>query len=256
MEVTMLLLDNLSELSSPQSGPARWPVRVHRPLVEVPTVGAATRLAATFPTLRRVLGRKSFERTVHRFLDEAVPRDPYVTAGGAGFSAYVAALPELSGRPFAADVARLDWAVHLARSASKRPSFDPTNLTAIPLFDRAAIVLRLRPDIQLVSSGYALSRIYGRTSAGRASRELKPTSDHERLIIYRAPDGISWRKVEAAEFRFYAALKAGRTLGMAWAAANAEDPLFDLATVLARLLIAGEVVGFDVRTKFKNGVVS
>jgi hypothetical protein len=68
-------------------------------------------------------------------------------------------------------------------------------------------------------------------------------SGGEAVLVFRRADELELRQLDVGEWTFLAALRAGRTLGVAVDAALAEDRDFDPAPVLSRAFARDLVVG-------------
>ena len=94
----------------------------------------AEALGATFPATARLLGGDGFGHLARRFVDAHPPAQPCLAEYGRELPAFLGRQPDLADVPFAADLARLEWAMNTAREAS-----DACALSAIHL-------ARLSPD--------------------------------------------------------------------------------------------------------------
>jgi len=66
-----------------------------------------------------------------------------------------------------------------------------------------------------------------------------------RLLLLRQDEALGWRELDAAELAFLAALRRGRTLEQAHAAALRCEMPFDLTAAFGRLLAEGSLAGID-----------
>ena len=94
--------------------PAAARLRVHRHHVRDSLVAA---LAATFPTVRAVVGEDFFRRLAHAFVAATLPVQPVLAEYGAGLPDFLGAYPSAAALPYLADIARLDEALNDGETA-------------------------------------------------------------------------------------------------------------------------------------------
>lgn len=156
----------------------------------------------------------------------------------------LASLPESQSHPYFGDVARLEWAMNLARNAPDAPPLDPATLRGVAPRDLAALIFVLHPACHLFASPYPAARIWSANQPGAEDVPVRLDEGHCRLLIHRHEDDVAWRALDPAEYAFLHALRAGRRLEQA-VAATAGAP-FDLAGMLAGLIEAGAIGGFTL----------
>ena len=81
----------------------------------------ARELAATYPVVARLVGERCFAGLAREFILLSPPASPCLFDYGCGFARYLAAVPILMEVPYLPDVARLEWAMNLARHAADTP---------------------------------------------------------------------------------------------------------------------------------------
>jgi hypothetical protein len=79
-------------------------------------------LAAAYPDRAQLLGDESFAGMARAYWHHHAPVLGDVARWGAELPAFIAAAEQLAEEPYLADVARLDWAVHMAQSAADGPA--------------------------------------------------------------------------------------------------------------------------------------
>lgn len=193
-------------------------------------------LAATYPATCALLGRPAFAFAARRFAVEQPPREPRLSAYGAGFSAFLLVLPEARPLPWLPSVARLEWALNLASHAPDAPALEPATLAALPAEEFGAARLLLHPACALVASRHPALALW-RAGRGEVAPEAVDLDAGGDLVLVLRLDGeAAWRRLSPQEFRWLAALRAGRSFARALRAAG---PGFDPASLAADLLAAG-----------------
>jgi hypothetical protein len=191
-------------------------------------------LAATFPATRGLVGAQAFAFAARRFVAERPPREPRLWAYGAGFSGFLSVLPEGRDLPWLPGVARLEWALNLAFHAPEAPALDPAQLAVLPP-DRLGLArLVLHPSCGLVASRHPVLALW-RTGRGEGEA-VDPGGGGDLVLVFRQDDEAAIRRLAPPEFRWLAALLAGRSAARALRAAG---PAFDPAPLLAELLACG-----------------
>ena len=191
-------------------------------------------LAAAYPTLQQLLGEESFAGLARHFWRQQPPVAGDITLWGEGLADFMAAAPTLAGEPYLADVARLEWAVHMASAAAD--AGPPQGLDRLAEHDPAALLLRLAPGTALIVSAFPVVCIWQahRAMAGAGASDGASDGDGDdgdtRLPAVRtafaAGQGETalvarhgWapvvRALGAAEANFTAAVLAGRPLAEA-----------------------------------------
>jgi len=206
-------------------------------------------LAATFPATCALLGRPAFSFAARRFALERPPREPRLSAYGAGFSAFLATLPEARELPWLPAVVRLEWALNRAAQAPDVPRLDPAALAALPAEEIGGARLLLHPACALVASRHPALALW-RAGRGEIAPEAVDLDAGGDLVLVLRLDGeAAWRRLSPSEFRWLAALRAGRSLARALRAAG---PDFDPAPLVAELLAAGALCRVPPPTPLKE----
>jgi hypothetical protein len=191
-------------------------------------------LASTFSATRGLVGPQAFAFAARRFACERPPRDPRLWTYGAGFSGFLATLPEARELPWLPAVARLEWAMNLAFHAPDAPALDPAELAALPPAELGGARLVLHPSCGLVASRHSVLALW-RAARGE-SAEVDPAAGGDLVLVFRLDGEAALRPLAPPEFRWLAALRAGRSAARALRAAG---PGFDPAPLLAELLACG-----------------
>ena len=75
-------------------------------------------LAAAYPVVQQLIGEDSFAALARDHWQHQPPQRGDIAQWGNSLAAFVAAAPTLADEPYLADVARLEWAIHEAASAT------------------------------------------------------------------------------------------------------------------------------------------
>jgi Putative DNA-binding domain len=189
-------------------------------------------LAAAYPVVQQLLGEGSFAALARTLWRQHAPQAGDLGLWGDALVVFLAdaqaQAPELDV-PYLPDVARVEWAVHLAARAA-----DATPVQGLHLLgesDPAQLLLQLAPGTALVASRHPVFSIWW------AHQSASPDDQEQRMADARAAlaAGVAqsvlvrrqgWkpelRLLTVEETRFAAAVLAGRSLGAALDEAGAD----------------------------------
>ncbi len=209
-------------------------------------------LKATFPVVCRLVDERFFAYAAAAYVRERPPTRPCVAEYGADFADFLAAFEPARRLVYLPDVARLEWAINLARHAPDAAIFDPARLAAVPAERQGAVAFILHPACRLVTSGYPIEPIWRANQPdGDGAADL--AAGPSRLIVYRRVLDVHLADLGAAGYAFAAALALGRALQRAYEAATAVDLDFDLAVALHWHFARGTIAGFILPDRDDGG---
>lgn len=208
-------------------------LRVHRHHVGRSLIAA---LAATFPTVRAVVGEEFFRTMAQAFIARDLPRQPVLTEYGETFPAFVASYEAAASLPYLADVGRLDWALNVAFHTSPAACLTAADLAPLPAAEVVDLSLELAAGATVIQSTYPVDRIW-RISQSQASGEIVDLGEGGAcLLVLRRADDAFFVSLDPAEAAFLSAVANGRTLEGAARAGFQIASAFNLSTTFARLL--------------------
>lgn len=185
---------------------------------------AGRALALAYPTLAQLLGHEAFAALASAFWQQRPASAGDLGLWGAGLSTFIAEINALDSEPYLPDVARLEWALHLAeRAADAAP---PQGLDCLADSDPEALFLHFGPGTALVDSDHPIATIV-QSHRSQAADRFAPVraaikaGAGECVLVERH----GWRAVPRSlppdEARFARALLAGCSLADALDAAGA-----------------------------------
>lgn len=212
-------------------------------------------LKANFPVVCRVVDERFFAFAADTFIRAHPPTAPCLAEYGASFPDFLRAFEPARGLPYLGDLARLEWAVVEAKTAPDAEPIDANTLRHVAITDYPNLSLRLDPSMHLLRTLWAVQKIWAAHQGEEQPSLIDLGSEGARLIVRRRGEGVEVEAVDPATFAFVAALRSGRPLIKAGAAALAADPFFDMAVALRRLLVEEAFVGFSVLSTPSKGEV-
>jgi hypothetical protein len=202
-------------------------------------------LQTTFPVVCRLVDERFFRYAADAYMRQHPPTAPCLFEYGAHFPAFLAAFPACRHLAYLADVARLEWALHMAWHAELRVPLDPTELAGLAPHDVALLTFQFDPSVTLLESPWPIDQIW---RVHQADEEVDTPVDLNAggvsLEIRRWEDDAGFRRFDPTISAFRTTLAAGHTLARAAEAALAAGQEFDCITALHELLTDGVIIGF------------
>lgn len=198
----------------------------------------AEALAATFPTVFRLLGEEFFAAAAGAYVAAEKPASPLLFRYGATFPEFLGRFESLAAYPYVPDVARLDFAWLAAYHAADAAPMAGEELARIDPERLAHTRLALHPATRIVTSRYPLATIWsGNRGDGPVPDRLPAAA--EDVLVSRPEIAVSVHELPAGGAAFAQALGDGLPLGAAAEVAATANGDFDLGATLALLLTAG-----------------
>lgn len=216
---------------------------IHRNNVQA-SLSAA--LAARFPVVARLVGAEFFRAMALHFIEQQPPRSPVLAEYGAGFAAFLDTFEPARQVPYLGDVARLEWARHLAWHAADAAALPIERLAAVAPDRLESVRLTLHPAAAIVASVWPVVSIWTTNAVDREVRPLGADAGSECALVTRPGLEVLVNRAPAGTDLLVASLIAGAGLGTAVEAA-ASVAGFDTAASLSLLFTAGAVTSLAVR---------
>ena len=250
------LLQALAGVLGPSgpTGPA-WlagsPARQQRGLQVYRANAAATAvraLAAAYPTVQLLLGEPAFAALAQALWQAAPPQRGDLAAWGEALPGWMAADAQLAGEPYLPDLARLEWALHLAARASDDVA-PVTGLDLLASADPAELHLRLRAGHAVLRAAHPVFTLWAahRSDAPdrfAPARAALARAQGEAVRVTRRGLAVEVDCIDAATAAFEQDLLRGTALA---AALDAVAPDFDVEGWLVDSLRRDAIAGVALR---------
>lgn len=172
-------------------------------------------LAAAYPVLVQLVGEENFAVLARHFWAIHPPLCGDMACWGGLLGGFIGVSAQLADDLYLADVAHLEWRMHLAGGAADVPP-DPASFARLATEDPARITFTLGAGVALLASPYPVASIVNAHLTGSPSLQQAG----QRLAEGRAEHVLIWRqglrprvRVSAAnEHRLLGTLMAGRSL--------------------------------------------
>jgi hypothetical protein len=219
-------------------------------------------LALEFPAIRRLGGADWFAQCGLEFLRAHPSVSGDLHGLGAAFPGFLAQRLQGGAHAYFADVALLEWAWQESLvAADAATQLDVAALAGVCGARVAALRFTLHPALRLVRSRWPVFTIWNANRGepgpgldGTAGGPPGGTRDADVpidldaggqcVIVRRSGEGAEARRCDDATFEWLGALASGDTFGVAWDAATAVDPGFDVARTLATAVALDLFIGF------------
>jgi hypothetical protein len=169
-------------------------------------------LREDFPKLDAALGEDPFRELVAAYLAEIPPADHSLRNLGAPLPGFVAARTATDGRPWLADLARLEWARADVFDGPDCDVLDLDGLRGVPPDRFAELSLRLVPTQRQVPVHFAVEQTWRQIEAGQAGGAPPPGPGH--LLVWRKHTEVLHRRLDPPEADLLAPLVQGSTFGL------------------------------------------
>ena len=200
-------------------------------------------LSAAYPVIRQVVGAEFFHGLAREHQRGTPSTSGDLTGFGATFDAFLAAFEHSQALPYLPDLARLEWAAHLAYGAADAPDWDAATLAAIAPERQDAIRFQWSPGLALVRSTFPIVRIWTIHQPGFAGEFGVDWTRAETALVARDGFAVTVTGCAPADAAFIEASLAGAPLGDAASTALDRHPDFDLGALLGRAIAARLVCG-------------
>ena len=172
-------------------------------------------LLAAYPVISQLLGLESFQLLARDFWQQHPPALGDLAQWGQPLAGFLQASDQLASEPYLADVARVEWLLHLAVGAADSCP-DPASFALLSSYDPDALTLKLSTGVAVISSPYPVASIV------TAHMQTGPTLQEvgEKLRAGTGEHALVWRQgfrprvaaCSAAEATFVQSLQSGASL--------------------------------------------
>jgi hypothetical protein len=146
-------------------------------------------LSAAYPVVAQLLGDDNFRALAQAHWLAHPPQRGDVAQWGGALAVHIEALPDLAREePFMADVARVEWLLHIAASATD-PALDTSSFELMTISDPQNLTLVLGPAVACVASAWPVVSLV----AAHTTHEVSFDEAAQRLAQGVAETAIVWR---------------------------------------------------------------
>ena len=197
------------------------------------TLLAALRLS--YPAVQALVGPEFFEGAARLFIEQCPPSNAQLDSYGVRFPDFLAQMPQVASLDYLPDTARLERSVN---EVLRAPDIKPLDLARLGQLEQASLdSVRFVPSagVQVLQSAFPVDAIWHAVLVQNdgAFADINLSSDPVRLYIHRGASGVAVDRIGEWQYRFTAAVLAGRPLHDALVDVPDAEASFWLATLLA-----------------------
>jgi hypothetical protein len=204
-------------------------------------------LHATYPVVCRLVDERFFAYAGDRYIRRHPPTSPCLFEYGETFADFLASFPPCRHLPYLPDVARLEWAMNVARHADDVRPLDHHMLQRLDRCATPGLAFTFVPSLTSLESTWPIDTIWRANQPDAAEAFIDLTAGRTTLEVWRTGDDVVFRVLAPATWAFRQELIRGRRLVDAATCALTLEPSFDLDGALRTLLEDGVLAGFTLR---------
>ena len=197
-------------------------------------VSSERALAAIYPKVLLIIGEASFRDMAWAFWRRHPPQQADLGGWGELLSGFLAVQDEMDD--WLCDLARLEWAVHLALRAADL-AFDPASFDLLASQDPAQLRLQLPAGLSLLQVHAEAWSIWSGEAGDESSERVIP------VLLWRHRWGFKGRRLSQGDSQLLQAMIDGRSLEAALQQTFAVDAGFDFSAWLQVALREGWLQG-------------
>jgi len=205
-------------------------------------------LEAAFPVVCQLVDRRFFAYVADGFIRLHPPGNPCLDEYGSAFAGFLDGFGACEGLPYLPDVARLEWAIHLAAQAPEVAPLDPALLGSVSPADMARLRFIPRAGLAYLVSPWPVDRIW-RAHQGESEPMPDLGTGGAYLEISPSGEGVRLRPLEPAVLTFRRALSGGMILGEAIEEASRRDRHLDFPGMIRDFLDDNLFSSFSAATE-------
>ncbi len=204
---------------------------------------AAKAIRAAYPVVEKIVGVEFFAGLTREYRSRFPSNSGDLNEYGESFAAFLAGFAPAKEMPYLADVARLEWQVHLAHYAADPAPFDPARLASVPPERQLQLRPWLHPACHVLHSIHPIARLWEvHQDAFSGEFEVDFSQGPVHALVFRPRYRVEVTRIGDAEAAFLAAALAGGTLETALAAAQSHSASFDLGRALGEWVESSVIV--------------
>ena len=204
-------------------------------------------LRSTFERTERLVGETAFRQAAAHHCIMHPPSSWTLDLAGTGFAETCAEL--FANDPDVAELAALEWAMHLAFAARDAEALMPDAFaTACAAFDEARwenLVLKIMPSVHCIEAGYDLVRLWSSLGPEESEADLAQLDEVHGAIVWREGERPVFVLRPAWEAQALKRFQSGEVFAQVCAAMIAdlgeETAVAEAGTMLARWIAEGWV---------------
>ncbi len=203
-------------------------------------------LAGAYPVIAQLVGGDFFRLLTRTYIGQHPSKSGNLHHYGAEMADFLAAFEPAQGLAYLPDVARLEWACHLAYFAEDAEVMTLSDLAQIPAERYGDLILKFHPSCHVLYSDHPVGSIWQAHQRG-ADSDFQIDSGASCALVSRVEDEVRVNALLPVQAAWFAAMREGVTLGEATETTIARHPDFDLQSMLLNLFDNHSMVDFNLK---------
>lgn len=207
-------------------------------------------LALAYPVTRQLVGDKFFKVMATRYIESHPSKSGNLHDYGAELGEFLEFFPNARDLPYLPDIARLEWACHLAYFAEDAEPLDIAALASIAPDEQERLHFRLNPACRIIRSQFTIVDIWQAHQPGMPE-DFCVDLDRgpQNALAGRMNDVVRVEALGNPEADWVEGIQAGAPLWAVTALVLDKHPDFDLESKLSRWVSQEILVDFYLEAK-------
>ncbi len=198
-------------------------------------------LKSRYPAVCRLVDERFFKYAVNEYIKLHKPTSGNLDDYGFSFIEFLTEFQPTKEMHYLSDIAKLEWALHVAYFAADATPIDKAELAKIAPEEYENLQFTLHPSAQLLSSKYPIDKIWNYTGDG----DIDINARGANLLVLRPEYKTGMILLESGELEFLTQLQNGHRLYEAYEAATLANTEFDVGAAIQKFVLNGTLVGFQ-----------
>lgn len=205
-------------------------------------------LACTYPVIEKLVGDVFFRLITREYIGQYGSKSGNLHQYGNEMTEFLASFEPAQCLPYLPDVARLEWACHLAYFAEDAASLNLGDLAQIPAERYADLILQIHPACHLLHSTYPITAIWY-ANQPRNECDVDLDAGGSNALVSRVEDVVTVTELTEADAAWLQGIQSGLQLGSLTDAIQERYPDFDLQTLLLSLMEQNVLTNFKLKER-------
>lgn len=196
-----------------------------------------------YPVVTRLVGEGFMDYATDQFIRRHAPHSGNLHDFGSEFSAFLREFPPAHELTYLPDVARLEWAYHVAFHAADAQAHAAEHLRAMDPAHYGTLRFMLHPSAQLIASDYPILRIWEANQPDVDGEDRIDLDDGGvDVLVIRRRTTVELQSLSPGEHAMLSAMARGEPFAQACEAALAAEADFALSQSFQTFALDGTIV--------------
>ena len=195
-----------------------------------------------YPVVTRLVSDGFMDYASDSFIRQYPPHSGNLHDFGGEFAAFLTTFPSARELVYLPDIARLEWAFHLAFHAADATPHAAEHLRAADPARYGELRFVLHPSVHLVASDYPIRRIWESNQPGFAGDDRVDLDEGQDQVLVIRRKTVELHSISPGAFALLTAFALGEPFAKACEAALNAEGSFDLGRTLQTFAVDGTIV--------------